>query len=160
MWAECLFIDPIADIAVLGPPDNQVFCDEREAYEAVVGEAVPLPVSDAPEQGRAWLLSLDGRWFPCDVSRHSSPRGPLWISEAAENLVGGMWGSPILTDSGVAIGVFCTSRRFGNNEASTEGGQNPRLASHLPGWLLQEIGLGHMASALPKVRAKKTKKKA
>src|SRR4051812_42132562 len=23
VWAECLFVDPISDLAILGPPDNQ-----------------------------------------------------------------------------------------------------------------------------------------
>ena len=31
--AECLFVDPVTDIAVLGSPDNQSLPDEAEAYE-------------------------------------------------------------------------------------------------------------------------------
>ena len=163
VWAECLFIDPIADIAVLGPPDNQALRDEWDAYEAMVDEALPLPVLDAPEQGRAWLLSLKGGWFQCDLSRHPSPHGSLWISGAEDNILGGMSGSPILTDDGAAIGVMCTSDSA-NSEASTEGGPNPRLASHLPGWLLQEIGLAHIrprsaAGPVAEVRRKKAAKR-
>src|ERR1035437_420479 len=33
VWAECLFADPIGDVAVLGPPDDQQPSDEFEAYE-------------------------------------------------------------------------------------------------------------------------------
>jgi hypothetical protein len=28
IWAECLFVDPISDLAVLGPPDSQVLSDQ------------------------------------------------------------------------------------------------------------------------------------
>ncbi len=30
VWAECLFVDPVADIAVLGPPDDQELSDEYD----------------------------------------------------------------------------------------------------------------------------------
>src|ERR1039458_7796780 len=32
IWAECLFADPIGDIAILGAPDGQEMSDEYEAY--------------------------------------------------------------------------------------------------------------------------------
>lgn len=151
--AECFFIDPIADIAVLGPPDSQTLGKQHDAWEILVDEAVPLSVSEAPEQGPAWLLSLDGRWFHCDVWRHPSPHGPLWISKAVEGIAGGMSGSPILGNDGSAIGVVCTGH--GDDDASTEGGPAPRLAAHLPGWLLQEVGLARL-----RPRAKWQKKRA
>jgi hypothetical protein len=28
VWAECLFVDPVADLAVLGPVDGQELYDE------------------------------------------------------------------------------------------------------------------------------------
>ena len=36
VWAACLFVDPIADIAVLGQPDNQVLIDEAAAFDALM----------------------------------------------------------------------------------------------------------------------------
>jgi hypothetical protein len=32
VWAECLFVDPIGDIAVLGSPDDQELAEKAEAY--------------------------------------------------------------------------------------------------------------------------------
>jgi hypothetical protein len=32
VWAECLFADPIADVAILGPVDNQALPDRWDAY--------------------------------------------------------------------------------------------------------------------------------
>ena len=38
-WAECLFADPVADIAVLGVPDEQYLSSEAAAFEALVESA-------------------------------------------------------------------------------------------------------------------------
>jgi hypothetical protein len=52
VWAECLFVDPIADIAVLGSPDNQELSDEAEAYEQLIRTVPrPFPIAEAPKQG-------------------------------------------------------------------------------------------------------------
>src|SRR5829696_1886489 len=48
IWAECLFADPVADIAVLGPPDTQVLSDHADAYEELMATTLTLPRSDAP----------------------------------------------------------------------------------------------------------------
>jgi hypothetical protein len=37
VWAECLFADPVTDIAILGSPDNQELCEQANAYEAISG---------------------------------------------------------------------------------------------------------------------------
>jgi hypothetical protein len=45
---ECLFVDPIADIAVLGMPDEQELSEEAEGYEALVEAATPLIIAARP----------------------------------------------------------------------------------------------------------------
>jgi hypothetical protein len=89
VWAECEFVDPIADIAVLGPPDDQELSNQYDAYEALLETTVPVEITDAPEAGRAWLLALDGRWLSCNASHMG--RG-FYLSDA-ENIEGGMSGS-------------------------------------------------------------------
>src|SRR2546430_297193 len=39
IWAECMFVNPVADIAVLGKPDDQVVPDEADAYDALAENA-------------------------------------------------------------------------------------------------------------------------
>jgi hypothetical protein len=51
VWARCLFVDPVADIAVLGEPDNQELHDQADAYDHLVDETTPFAVADAPAQG-------------------------------------------------------------------------------------------------------------
>jgi hypothetical protein len=74
VWAECLFADPFADLAVLCGPDNQSLWDEADAYERLVDSVeIPLTISALPIPSRmqphpeypALLLSLDRRWSGC-----------------------------------------------------------------------------------------------
>jgi hypothetical protein len=67
--AECLFVDPVADIAVLGSPDGQMRYEEARAYEALTEDLDALQVATkldafiekkAPPTIRGWLISLDG----------------------------------------------------------------------------------------------------
>jgi hypothetical protein len=141
VWAECMFVDPIADVAVLGPPDNQSLGERANAYEALVDSVSPFTISGVPVEATASLISLAGEMISC-VVRHSG--GPLWISKLSHSIQGGMSGSPILAPNGWAIGV-CVS---GNGEEDdptdsedgiiSESGPEPCLIHHLPGWLLRE----------------------
>jgi hypothetical protein len=128
--AECLFVNPVADIAVFGSPDDQELSNEAEAYKTLVDAAFSLPIADVPEIGQGWLLSLDRRWFPCEVEYMKWVDGPLLITNAAQPIVGGMSGSPVVSDDGAAFGVVC----WASNTGSTI---HPRLFRDLPGWLLR-----------------------
>jgi hypothetical protein len=135
VWAQCLFVDPISDIAVLGPPDYcQELSDQWKEYEQLMKLLSPLSVDDV-HNTQAWLRNLKGEWFPCTVE---DTGGALWISNAKDGIAAGMSGSPIVADDGAAIGVVCTAGGV-KADIYTEGGPNPRLAHHLPGWLLREL---------------------
>jgi hypothetical protein len=130
VWATCLFVDPVADIAVLGQPDNQALFDQADAYDQLVEDAEPMRVADAPAQGvetikggvirmggvdydvgpqerltagkgPARVLSLDGRWLEGQVERWHG----VLAFKPEETFVGGMSGSPIIDGTGAAIGV-------------------------------------------------------
>ena len=130
-WAACRFVDPIADIAVLGSPGNP----HADEYKALMETATAFSIGGSQRNPvnfwvPARLLSLDThRWFSCTV-RHFG--GPLWITHAAEVIRDVMSGSPIVTEIGTAIGVVCTTT------SPREGGPNARLSDNLPGWLLRD----------------------
>ena len=103
--AECVFVDPIADLAVLGSPDNQALYDEADAYEELLMNTVPLVIADAPKmvrvreplpyggsmievdepgRGSARILSLSGEWIECTVTAWAK-----WLGVDQEELVAG-----------------------------------------------------------------------
>jgi hypothetical protein len=127
VWTRCLFVDPVADIAMLGSPDNQALSEEADAYEEFVGSAIPLKIGDAPEMGHertpvrvinghriggnkiaspgrgsGRLLSLEGAWLKCTVERRHNG---LAVQEG-ELVESGMSGSPILSTSGKAMALM------------------------------------------------------
>lgn len=141
IWAECLFADPVADIAVLGEPDSQVLSNQAEAYEDIVAHLPALEIGRLSTyhpnvQGKAWLLGLGGEWGGCQI--RSNRFGSLWITEAVEGIVGGMSGSPILNTAYEAVGVVSTSGGS-SDTLNTEGGPQASLQYNLPGWVLASL---------------------
>lgn len=141
---QCLFADPVADIAVLGKPDDQDDTEEiGRAFDELTENAEVLPISNAPhEMTIAWLLSLDGHWQPCKLEVFTSPASTgihhtsLHISEGV--IAPGMSGSPILLDDGSAISVI--SIASGKNESLlTEIGPQPLLIDCLPAALVSQL---------------------
>jgi hypothetical protein len=130
VWAECKFVDPVADIAVLGEPDYQ---ELPKAVDRLVGGAALRIGCIAPHaeniDGR--MLSLEGEWLPCKVAYLG---GPLWTSKCSKP---GMSGSPIIDDSGKAIGVIASGSDSWNETSPPTYGPHPCLAANLPGWLLR-----------------------
>jgi len=84
--AECLFVDPVADIAVLGCPDQQEMWQQAEAYHALVDEAPAVRIGK-PRSGRAWVLTLDGHWT----------RTPVKVRSGVYRLLGAMSHSVFLS---------------------------------------------------------------
>jgi hypothetical protein len=140
--AECMFADPIADIAVLGAPDTQDLYDEANAYEELMASSTALTIADAPKmrrdrvqqfgdysfkvdepgRGSARVLSLDGEWIQCSVLRRGN-----WLSSEKRGLFArGMSGSPILSMDGRAIGLIST------------GDRGPVLSENLPAWFFRQ----------------------
>jgi hypothetical protein len=135
VWAECLFVDPIADIAVLGCPDNQELSDEAEAYEALTESVVPLAIGETGKE-KGWLFSLDQpyRW-------NATPLNPFINSLFTGPTLGGMSGSPVLNARGQAIAVVVIGSETVSGEARVSSpdynGPQPLLTRNLPGWLLE-----------------------
>jgi len=127
IWAECFFADPVADIAVIGSPDNQSLSDEADAFEALIDPIPPLAIADPPEKGHTYLLSLNGEWFECTFTVMKESQ--IWIDDTAQEIVGGMSGSPILLDNGKAVGLVCLG--------GTPPHLCPRLVRDLPRRFLQ-----------------------
>jgi len=133
--AECLFADPVADIAILGSPDCQEFYSESNYYDDLVNEVPVLLIGNA-RNGRGWLLALtDNRWVETTLNVFVGSRG---MSLGIGPTESGMSGSPILNHNGKAVGVVCVGSETGNDgvrKTERAWGQ-PILSRSLPGWML------------------------
>jgi hypothetical protein len=134
--AECGFVDPLADLAVLWGPDDQTYFDESYAYNALVGagSALRLGVEVGPQT--AWLLALDGQWatYKVHVNAHGPARTLTVVAAAEPGFAPGTSGSPIIGHDGRALGVVSVSAT-GPDSTGEEQPRQPLLASNLPAWL-------------------------
>jgi hypothetical protein len=127
--AELLFADPVADIVVLGPPED------RAAYDALVSGVTALRIGAVADARRTRLIkvhlqSLLDEWFELSAI-HS--RGSLWLHCAGDDRITvGMSGSPILTGGGSVVGVLAVVNGDPNKAVHDGGGPQPVLAYCLP----------------------------
>jgi hypothetical protein len=110
----------------------------RQAAEAkLLHGGGGAPAVEAARAGHGLSLRVvragNGAWCRCRLTCSlSSIGGGLSVFGADAGIIGGMSGSPIFAEDGAAIGVVSTS-------SGTEGGPNPYLTYHLPGWLLAKL---------------------
>jgi hypothetical protein len=140
VWAQCLFFDPVADVAVLGEPDNQELSDEWDNYYALVEERSPFAIA-APESGKEYMLALDGvTWKPTTLELHMTFGGNALSS--GETL-GGQSGSPILNAKGHAVALVSVGSETTVNgvrpQEQHRNGPQPILKLALPPWLLRAM---------------------
>ncbi len=136
VWAECLFVDPVADIAILDCPDEQELDEHADAYHALIDSAPALRIGHV-RTGCGWVLTLDGHWVRTTLYVFS---GMYRTSLSIGPTKPGMSGSPILNEAGRAVGVVTLGEETVNStgERQEEERQGPQaiLAHNLPGWLL------------------------
>jgi hypothetical protein len=135
VWAECVFVDPIADLAVLASPDGQTLVDECDAYEQFVEGRPALRIGEVDHSCPVWLLTLSGVWHRCNVE---VLRRSLTLVGPKEGNAPGASGSPILMDDGRAIGIVNVGTETNGKSEERQGGQT-RLMSCLPGWMLAKL---------------------
>ena len=127
--AECLFADPISDLAVLGCRDKQAYSDEADAYEWLVDGGLLLPISHATGL-RGRVLTLTGQWKACGLS---AGYGRLIVhdGEMPSDPKDVVSGSPILDTSDRAVGVVSCNQL------------HPILTRDLPRWFFGDRQIGH-----------------
>ncbi|UPT87978.1 serine protease [Bradyrhizobium barranii subsp. apii] len=125
IWGELCVYGLTDDIAAFCEPAVGDLEDEYAQYVAFT-DAAALVIGDRPDVGTetaAFVLSLDGAWQRCIA--HNDGRF-LHISSPDRIIETGMSGSPIVDESGAAIGLIST-------------GNGPSLTACLPPWLLRRL---------------------
>ena len=140
VWAECLFFDPVSDLAILGEPDNQEFGEQNEKYALLVDGRKSFTIA-APETGEGYMLALDGlSWQPTRLEVHETIWG-TGLSTGATRA--GQSGSPIVDAKGrsvalVSIGAEQMDLKSGSR-TNMDAGPQPILKLQLPSWVLKTV---------------------
>jgi len=138
VWAECLFFDPVSDLAILGEPDNQELGEENDEYALLVDGRKPFTIA-APETGEGYMLALDGvSWQPTPLIVHENIWG-TGLSTGAT--LAGQSGSPIVDSTGRAVAVVSVGTEVlnGGNRTPINSGPQPILKLQLPSWVLKTV---------------------
>ncbi len=141
VWAECAFVDPVGDVAVLMAPDYEPLPEQYEAWcEFIERRCFALPAAAPPraESFQGYMLSLENQWIPCDVEKQKYVRR-FTVADSSGGIKGGMSGSPIIDQVGNAVGVLSTGIITDKVASETHG--QPCLVEHLPAWLIPYLGL-------------------
>ena len=113
---ECVFVDTVADIAVLGPPDSQMFGEAREQYEAFLVGLPPFDVMAPPPRSRLRMSSFpDGQPIFPTLGSVTFPGHVLPLE--------GPWISCKVMYSGGLLSILPNDRAEGEELAEAESGQ-------------------------------------
>jgi hypothetical protein len=125
--AECLFADPVSDVAILARPDPTTFGEDGDAFEAFMGDTPGLRLAPPRDGMSVWLLALDGSWRPGILSRLGLRQFTRLMVDHPSAHAPGTSGSPILTSAGDAVALVSL------------GTMNPSLLDCLPRWITSRL---------------------
>lgn len=135
-WA----VEPLQDIACLGPLDDQVFYEEVEDFESFCDNTDPVPVSTRKlelfEGFGVQIYTHEWKWITARAKLCGLGAPRLRI-EADEQIQGGTSGGPIVDDLGELVGVVSWCNQVQESEMCT--GAAPRPHRALPEWLCRKI---------------------
>jgi S1-C subfamily serine protease len=151
-------VEPVSDIAVLGPPDDQVLSREYMRWLEFFDRADPVPLStpklDIGQSQPVSIYNQHDAWVPATVTRwliFSQPEGNVAI-ESDHPILAGDSGSPVVDDAGQIVGVVSSSDD--SDSSGPHNGMIPIACDALPRWVL-----GRIKAATPRKRRKSPKVK-
>jgi len=128
-------VEPVADLAVLGAPDNQAIPDDASAFEEFVEATEAVPVCDrdfgADAAVPVRVLTHHGAWTEGTASDATDGCG--WLLPQAK-IEAGTSGGPVMDGDGQLVGVISHSC-----ETPPFDGRMPRPHRALPAWVWQRV---------------------
>jgi hypothetical protein len=133
-----------ADIATLGPPDDQACPEDYLAFvklcEAIQGLAMSAEPINVDEPRPVHVLTHTGEWVRGTVTRpgwQDALPGPTAWLEAERPIRPGTSGSPVVDDAGRLVGIISWTKEVRDGEPTH--GVMPVAHLALPRWLSDKI---------------------
>jgi hypothetical protein len=163
--AQCIFVDPIANIAILSSPGDAEYRDEvdHERYEALTNSVAALKIADIAPSARkveddryeapVWVPSRTGEFIPCTVSYMAHVIGHRAILDPMS-----IWGNETPREDGLPsqdrlwsqLPDLCGAPILTADGSAVGvligGNENPRLTHNLPAWFLNESSPSRMSA--------------
>jgi len=137
-----LAVEPVSDIAVLGPLDNQEFLHEVERYEAFCQAIKPLVLcrDEFPlrKAFRVHIRTHKGGWL-AGSARVFCERSCMLVLEPDGKIESGTSGGPVVNDRGELVGIVSWSTEGSCGLGGKYQGSASRPHLTLPAWVLLEI---------------------
>ena len=146
--ATPIAVEPVADIAALSSPSDQVLPDEAMDFSEYCDQVAPVKLA-APMTPPKWngsshkyhripvnIFTHRNTWIRGEATRASKDDGQIYI-ESDELIEGGTSGSPIVSDNGELVGIVSNSSE--PNEGMNISGSSPQPSLTLPVWLYNNI---------------------
>jgi len=137
--AQILAVEPVSDIAVLGPPDTQRLPREYDLFQESCNNIKPVPVymrNDLPETFRVHIYTHKAKWIT-GQAKYQKPWNSIYI-ETDEQVENGDSGGPIINDSGEIVGIVSSMNEKYDNQSKCNGfAPLPHLT--LPVWVCNRI---------------------
>jgi hypothetical protein len=131
-----IFLDPVADIAVLGGLDGQEFYEEFTQFEEFCRNTPPVKICrnrlEIGEKFRIFIYTHKKKWITgfAGLGIHGSHM--LWV-KSDEAIKGGTSGSGIINEKGELVGVVSWTSEMDYS------GSAPRPLLSLPVWVCRKI---------------------
>ncbi len=133
-----LAVEPVNDLAVLGPVDGQVLPADAEAFEdfCAATKSVPICTSEFElfKEIPISIFTHKGAWIRGQAQQCANHAAMLFI-HAEEQIEGGTSGSPIVNRQGEVVGIVSHSST-GSEDCH---GRAPRPHLVMPAWAYQRI---------------------
>jgi hypothetical protein len=131
-----IFLDPVADIAVLGGLDGQEFYEEYNQFEEFCRNTPPVKICrnklEVDKKFKIFIYTHEKKWITGIASLGIPGSHMLWI-KADEAIKGGTSGSGVINEIGEIVGIVSWT----SEQDFTGGAQRPLLA--LPLWVCRKI---------------------
>lgn len=138
--AQVLAIEPVADIAILGPSGNPKAIEE---YEAWYDDQEPLLICERNwitfQEFSIWLYTHLGTWIGGRAKFCAEGTAKLF-AVTDEQVMGGTSGGPIVDETGTLVGLVSVAADKADDDLEDEpAGMAPFPSLALPRWAVAKI---------------------